>query len=480
MKLTYVILCLLFSLSVHAQSFVVRDIKSFGARGDGRTNDHAAFQKAAEFFNKRKGNGKLIISKGNYLVGRQTFVKNPTGARSVYEGQHLLDFWNLTNFTLQGTTQSVITYIRGLRYGAFDPQTGKPYEHGNNYFVNGLYAAYVGNAVQFNESSNITITQLELNGSNQSLIYGGVYGDKGRQLQHIGICLIKTRLVNITNVKAHHFGMDGIIIANVPHPDGREDSITISRSAFEYNGRQGMSWIGGKGLTVKDCKFNFTGRGKTMSPPGAGVDIEAESGPITGGRFLRCEFVDNIGCSLLADAGDSRNCTFDSCTFWGVDAWSIWVHKPAFTFRDCRIYGSIIHGYNAPTNEEATRFIRCVFEDRPLDGRGPYGNFLIESNYMRRVRFENCTMIAHRKKWCWLMQDPKWSAEERYQLVNCRFIMTGAVLPQNDFSAVIRGIRYRNTTFEYQSPEARKKNYYLNECCDIHNIDEGGNRILFK
>jgi hypothetical protein len=53
----------------------------------------------------------------------------------------------------------------------------------------------------------------------------------------------------------------------------------------EYNARQGLSWVGGKGLTVTNSKFNHTGRATFMSAPGAGVDIEAEESVCRDGMF---------------------------------------------------------------------------------------------------------------------------------------------------------------------------------------------------
>ena len=44
----YILSLIIFSvLTSAAQKNVVRDMKSFGAKGDGRTNDQQAFQKAA-------------------------------------------------------------------------------------------------------------------------------------------------------------------------------------------------------------------------------------------------------------------------------------------------------------------------------------------------------------------------------------------------------------------------------------------------
>ncbi len=56
-----------------AQSkIVIKDLKDdFGAKGDGVSNDVKAFQAAANFFNSKKGNGKLLIPYGTYLVNNQ-------------------------------------------------------------------------------------------------------------------------------------------------------------------------------------------------------------------------------------------------------------------------------------------------------------------------------------------------------------------------------------------------------------------------
>ena len=62
----------------------------------------------------------------------------------------------------------------------------------------------------------------------------------------------------------------------------------ITNSKFEYNSRQGLSWVGGNQLYVKNCKFDHTGKSQDLaSPPGAGVDIEAEGGPIRNGVFRK-------------------------------------------------------------------------------------------------------------------------------------------------------------------------------------------------
>ena len=51
--------------SLTAQQTVIINLRSFGAKGDGNTNDTDAFVKAAAFFNGSGGNGNMVISKGD-------------------------------------------------------------------------------------------------------------------------------------------------------------------------------------------------------------------------------------------------------------------------------------------------------------------------------------------------------------------------------------------------------------------------------
>src|SRR5436305_1857429 len=162
------ILSLLFSIFLSqfvSGAMVVKDIKSFGAKGDGVTNDHEAFRRAADFFNKNGGNGKLIISSGTYIVGMQKFNRNST-TEPVYAGSDVLHFENVKNFIIEGSPGAIIKYAPGLHYGSFDPSTGLPNNNGNNFFQRS-YLGTIGNAISFTNSRNIIIRNLELNGNNE-------------------------------------------------------------------------------------------------------------------------------------------------------------------------------------------------------------------------------------------------------------------------------------------------------------------------
>lgn len=476
---TYLLpILLLISGSVLGQSYISRDIKSFGAKGDGKTNDHAAFQRAAAFFNARGGNGKLVISKGTYIVGKQKFNKNTT-TKSAFEGEALIHLKNIKNLIIEGDKLTKIRYRAGLKFGSFDPNNGKVSKNGNNFFKYS-FAAIIKNAIELTECENISILNLELDGNNQGIELGGIWGDVGRQLPHTGILIENSRVITIDNVYSHHFGLDGMMIMNKSGNSKIKDAIIISNSRFEYNARQGLSWVGGNELTVVKSGFNHTGKAGFASSPGAGVDIEAEVGTISNGKFIDCEFINNTGVGLLADSGPSSDCQFINCLFWGVDSWSSWIRKPRFSFTGCTFRGSIVHGFNAEKDRDATVYSNCLFEDVPYKGKEVHGNFLVESNYAKRLRFENCTFKATKKKIAWIAAAPPVSPEEMYQLINCHFIFNGGIDPADNWVSFTHYIRYKDCTFEMNHPEAKKKNMYFHGIGRPYNVDLGGNKYFIN
>ena len=475
MKLLLIGLFSFFASLVHAQSFEQKTIGFFGAKGDGKTNDQPAFNKAADYFNKRGGNGKLIISKGIYIVGKQTFTGGQLN-KAAYEGEDVMRIVNVQNFSITGESGAKLQYQNGMRMGSFSPVTGKENKNGNN-FVNKSFAAIPGVCFYIINSTSVTISNIELDGNNQNIILGGTYGDVGRQVAHTGIFILNSKKILVDNMNVHHFGLDGIIVSN--KPTNTPDNIQLTNSSFVYNSRQGLSWVGGNQLNVKNCKFNHTGKSKFSSPPGAGVDIEAESGSAKNGIFENCEFTDNTGPALVANNGSSSDCTFTDCTFWGTTSWSIWVTKPGYSFRHCNIYGSIAHGYNSPNDNDATKFYDCTFEDKPYDGKPPYGNFLVETNGVNRMLFSNCNFISHTKKLCWFVSSAK-NEDEKYQISNCTFVINNSNLPANDFVGMMKGAAIKNSTFTFTDPDAKKKRYYIAGYGEASNADLGGNKVITK
>src|SRR4051794_9037861 len=64
----------------------------FGARGDGVTNNSAAFAAMAEFVNMR-GGGKISLRPVTYIVGRQT-TGSAAASGYAFDGAPIMDFRN--------------------------------------------------------------------------------------------------------------------------------------------------------------------------------------------------------------------------------------------------------------------------------------------------------------------------------------------------------------------------------------------------
>lgn len=447
-------------------------MKYFGATGDGLTNDHPGFEAAAVFFNERKGNGKLTIPSGKYIVGRQ--VRGDGISSEAYTGFNVLHFKDCKNLTIQFEAGAVIKYADGLKFGAFDPFTGEPYLHGDNFFADWRYVARIGHCLFLEDCENINVFGLMADGNNINIDKGGVYGDTGIQIPHYGILVQGGKNIKVDGFNIHHFGEDGIGIGSYSQ---EPFNIQILNGRSEYNGRLGISWIGGNGLFVKNCKFNHTGRAAIFSMPGSGIDIEAELGPfnkdgsygpgkIRNGVFEDCEFVNNTIIGMVADSGDTANCIFKRSTFHGTTSWSAWVSKAGFKFYECNFYGGFVHGYHLSKNsDEGTQFYKCHFEDILYNGVRSFGRFLVESNNAKYMVFEDCTFVANKCRLMWLggsgLPD-----EQKYLLRRCKLIFKSGNIPEDNWIASLGGVRFEDVEIIFEDGELGK-GYYISKSNNV-------------
>jgi hypothetical protein len=189
---------------------------------------------------------------------------------------------------------------------------------------------------------------------------------------------------------------------------GRSGRGTVTRLIARNNGRQGASVTGGHGYDFADCEFSHSGRSPVRSSPAAGLDIEAESGPIRDLSFARCSFIDNAGCGLVADSGNSQDARFTDCRFIGTTNWSAWPDKPGFSFSGCTFVGAVVHPFPDADPARAAHFLDCTFTDDPklsptgkvFVGPGPIVNLAQSDN----VLFDHCTfrcVASGQLPWSW-------------------------------------------------------------------------------
>jgi hypothetical protein len=439
------------------------DLKKLGAHGDGVHNDSAAFRAAADIIQKA-GGGRLIVPRGIYIVGEQI---HEDGKFPHYKAQPIFSVKNVDGLTIEGRG-AIIRLASGLRFGSFDKLTGEPIQPMPGGFTDRAYAAAAGSMFAIRGSRNIQIRNLELDGNSGALILGGYWGDVGRQLEAYGIRLYGNTDVIVENVHTHHHGLDGLVVGwtglketDPPTPH------TLINVVSEYNARQGLSWVGGRGLRAYRCKFNHTARGAFGSAPGAGLDIEAEESICRDGYFEDCEFLNNGGCAMVADSGDGGYTRFVRCLFWGVSNWSTWSQKPGLVYEDCKIYGGAVHGFGSTNAVLATRYVRCQFEDKEYGTNSVYRSAAVIECSSRgdNITYEDCTITANKTRSIWFD-----STKGRKVVRGCRILHRNE-RANGDFLALFRGVQIENTRFEEDYPPSTTARYRI----EAQNVTVGTN-----
>lgn len=370
--------------------------EEFGAKGDGRTNDSLAMARLAAAVNLY-GGGTVAFRKTTYLVGSQGLGTGPF----LFPPRDLLAFSKCRYpLVLRGNGARLLCEP-GLRYGVFGLD-GKPLQHPMPYIGPGLATPYTAMISAEHCLDTVRISDIELAGCTDQLVIGGQYGDTGWQIPGGGLYLRDNLGSEIVErVHAHHHPQDGIQVngLDADTPGAVRSMIDVTCDA---NGRQGLSLVGGRGWRFARCAFTRSGRGKVSSAPGGGVDIEAEGGKrIRDLVFANCRFVDNAGCGMVADSGDSEGARFVGCEFVGTTSWSAWPSKPRFRFEDCRFTGALVRAWGDADPARAAQFTGCSFDDDPAHSptRKVYGGTnndhpLADLSDARNMLFDRCRFTA--------------------------------------------------------------------------------------
>jgi hypothetical protein len=358
------LLVTLLSRPAFAQSREALRPESFGARGDGQTDDTTAFQALSRELMFRGGGQVLLAQNAVYRVGRQVRAANG----KAWSGEPIFAVKGLTGVEIVGNGAK-LKLNDGLRYGSFDPSTGERHEPGKGKFTVRKFAADVGALIDISDCRMVRVRDLTLDGNAAGLQIGGPWGDTGRQLHAIGLRLRDVSDVTLERLLLLDHGQDGVYLRGKGrNTDSPSDSITFTDVVCRRNGRQGMSIVGGAGLMFTRCAFEDTGQGALFSRPGAGVDIEPNGSDCASLiYFSNCTFTNNRGVGLLAAEGCSHTTSVRGCTFWqgfvpkpGVSKGSgdaFWLVKTGVTIEDCAVHGTV-------TNlMPETQVVRCRFDD---------------------------------------------------------------------------------------------------------------------
>lgn len=397
-----------FLLSSHAFS-----PEQFGAAGDGTTNDTAAFDALADAVNAA-GGGVIELNPGaTYLVAggaNQTLQNPPLYTYYTFPPTQLnvMELANCSTVIIRGNGAR-IQNASGGKYGSFNTN-GTPMNVPDGYVGVGASTPYY-NMLYIHDCDRISIENLELDGNILNTTIGGPFSDTGIQIPMIGLTIADcTGPIRIENVHSHHHGQDGIQVNGAALDDtSYMEHAVVEGCRFEHNGRQGCSFVGGRGWTFRRCSFSHTGKDTNgvSSNPGAGIDFEAEGGKaVRDISVIECELVDNYGCGIVADSGtDLDRISVEKSLIVGTTNYSLWLNRPGFQLDRCVIVGTMVHlwpgqGVAIPFNpNDAVYMRRCKISNDPaLSPTGTVyqvNNLLLEGG-IAFLEFDHCLFEHNR------------------------------------------------------------------------------------
>jgi hypothetical protein len=297
----------------------VFDIKQFGAKGDGSTDDYAAMRGAAAFISQPENAGKTLY----YPPG--TYKVNKVIDRNAYPDNAQADLFNIRyvnpqNIKLIGC--SAIINVKG------------DFKKSKRVFVTGdIWKGDLAQVSPFDIrfGSGFLVSGFEIYGNLDKMLKDNsvnIAEDGGR-----GISTSGGQNYTLENLNIHGFSTDGMFLG-VGFAYKPDINATVRNVISKGNGRQGLSIQQMRGGTFTNVQFLSTGVGAYGGhSPRAGVDIEpiycvsgcpdsmnrqvqglpSNTGDIT---FTNSTFADNLGAQLIS-AGNlgTENITIQNSTF---------------------------------------------------------------------------------------------------------------------------------------------------------------------
>jgi hypothetical protein len=265
----------------------VLNVKDFGAKGDGRTDDYEALQAAAAAV-CQSPNATLLFPEGTYRIGRHRVAGGP-GDNGVQ------------NIRYVGCNGNTITGVKVTIQvdGDFRRRADKKQE--------GSSLSYADSVVPFEmvQSSGFRIVGFQLVGNVDKMSRDPDVAPGGAA----GILTIKCRDYYIEDLTVRGFAGDGIRLGD--DTQSADQGVHLVNVTSTRNARQGLTIVNVRGADIVGSAFNENGRtGEYGShPPAAGVAVEpvrytSDEDPSGNITFERCRFEENLGPQFLSERPD--------------------------------------------------------------------------------------------------------------------------------------------------------------------------------
>jgi hypothetical protein len=260
------------------------NVKDFGAKGDGLSDDYEAMQAAAVAICRSPG-ATLVYPPGVYRINRYRINGGPN-ANKVQD----IRYMGCTGITITGSGARID--VRGDFRRSAD-------------YSDGPYVRSYANSVipfEFINSFGFHLVGFEVNGNVDQM------SRDARVVEGTGTGILTTNCkdYSIENLFVHHFATDGITLGG--NSEVADQRIRLDHVTSTHNARQGLSIIQVRQATIINSVFNDTGRTGSYGnhAPAAGVDVEPMRRPpeedIYTGLIIfdNCRFEENIGSQFVS------------------------------------------------------------------------------------------------------------------------------------------------------------------------------------
>lgn len=343
-----------------------------------------------------RGGGTLKLEEGgNFVIGAQA-SDVVTAEFGTYRfgpvTQFIFEFVGCSSPVVLDLNGAAIRCMDGLKWGNFNVD-GTPTATAMPYTGPGASTPYLA-MVRYKDCASVTLVNGELDGDLADQVIGGRWGDAGWQIPMIGIridnCTGPTR---VRGIRSHHHGLDGIVITGADSSElDPDEMVELEDCQFDCNARQGLSAVGGIGIRARRCSFSWTGKvavnddtALVANTPGAGIDLEAETGPVRRFYAEDCTFIGNTGPGFLANPSDVLDVKLERCLFIGTTGFSAWLLDPRIQCIDCVFVGAVANGYPSSDVAKATQFRGCKFYAGVA--RSPSGHLFFQSGNPLMIEF---------------------------------------------------------------------------------------------
>jgi hypothetical protein len=311
--------------------------ETYGAVGDGRTDDTSAFLRLSAAL-QTKGGGVVELRPGaTYLFGRQL----PSSSQFLV-GTPALSVSNVERLVvrMRGAT---LKFRSGLKFGSFNPD-GNPRDVRRLPHFDWAARADIGHAIDVKNVGYVSVSGGRIDCNSRGAVIGGLWGDAGRQCAHAGIVSYGCGRVECSDLEIVDSCLDGIVLGFIGLT-GRDPvkPFLLRHVTIRRVGRNCVSVVGTNSTLIEDCTFEHAGMAplagsKTLnSAPASCLDVEAEAAECRNVIIRRSKLISGsgTGAAFVADSGPSRDITIEDCLLVGA----VWTSKPGTRIAKCTIYG---------------------------------------------------------------------------------------------------------------------------------------------